>query len=160
MIRYAIVVLWLLTLIIQGGCASPQRRTASTQTTYYSGQPGNAYTTYETQGVAAPGPTQQQLAQQAKMKEILKQGALGAATGAIAAEASGGKAGKGALIGAGTNVAGNLIYDVLTRPQTAAPSSQSYHAPATNFSPNNSQTKVIRKYDDQGRIISEEEISQ
>ena len=39
-------------------------------------------------------------------KKILKQGLLGAGVGAISAEASGGKAGTGALIGAGTNVIG------------------------------------------------------
>ena len=34
-------------------------------------------------------------------RQILKQGLLGAGTGAIASSASGGKAGQGALIGAG-----------------------------------------------------------
>ncbi|MBI2095042.1 MAG: hypothetical protein HYT89_02620 [Candidatus Omnitrophica bacterium] len=46
-------------------------------------------------------------------KRILKQGLLGAGTGAIAASASGGKAGKGALIGAGTNVIGGALLDSL-----------------------------------------------
>src|SRR3989344_7456317 len=47
-------------------------------------------------------------------KKILKQGLLGAGTGAIASGASGGDAGKGALIGAGTNVIGGALLDSLT----------------------------------------------
>src|SRR5258706_515035 len=46
-------------------------------------------------------------------KKILKQGLLGAGTGAIASGASGGNAGKGALIGAGTNVIGGALLDTL-----------------------------------------------
>jgi hypothetical protein len=47
-------------------------------------------------------------------KKILKQGRLGAGVGAISAEASGGKAGTGALVGAGTNVIGGALLDTLT----------------------------------------------
>jgi hypothetical protein len=47
---------------------------------------------------------------------ILKEGLLGAATGAVAAGASGGKAGKGALIGAGVNVVGGALLDTVTEP--------------------------------------------
>lgn len=47
---------------------------------------------------------------------ILKEGLLGAATGAIASSASGGKAGKGALIGAGVNVIGGALLDTVTAP--------------------------------------------
>ncbi len=47
---------------------------------------------------------------------ILKEGLLGAATGAIASSASGGKAGKGALIGAGVNVVGGALLDTVTAP--------------------------------------------
>src|ERR1041384_8288217 len=47
-------------------------------------------------------------------KKILKQGLLGAGVGAISAEASGGKAGTGALVGAGTNVIGGALLDTLT----------------------------------------------
>lgn len=50
-------------------------------------------------------------------KKILKEGLLGAATGAIAAGASGGKAGKGALIGAGVNVVGGALLDTITGEQ-------------------------------------------
>ncbi len=49
-------------------------------------------------------------------RNILKEGILGAATGAVAAGASGGKAGKGALIGAGTNVIGGALLDTMTGP--------------------------------------------
>jgi hypothetical protein len=47
-------------------------------------------------------------------RRILKQGLVGAATGALSAELSGGKAGKGALIGAGTNVIGGALLELLT----------------------------------------------
>jgi len=50
-------------------------------------------------------------------QDVLKQGLLGAATGAVAAGASGGKAGKGALIGAGTNVIGGALLNTITGPK-------------------------------------------
>ena len=53
-------------------------------------------------------------------KKIIKNGLLGAATGAIASSASGGKAGKGALIGAGTNVIGGALLDSLTGSSSSA----------------------------------------
>jgi hypothetical protein len=49
-------------------------------------------------------------------KKVLKQALLGAGVGAISAEASGGKAGTGALVGAGTNVIGGALLDALTGP--------------------------------------------
>lgn len=55
-------------------------------------------------------------AQQDENKSILKEGLMGAATGAIASSASGGKAGKGALIGAGVNVVGGALLDTITAP--------------------------------------------
>lgn len=51
-----------------------------------------------------------------KGREIIKQGIVGAGVGAISAGASGGKAGKGALIGAGTNILGNAILDTFMTP--------------------------------------------
>ena len=57
-------------------------------------------------------------------KKVLKQGIVGAGTGAIAAGASGGKAGKGALIGAGTGILGNVLLDVLTEGSPAEPTPQ------------------------------------
>ncbi|MCM8781647.1 MAG: hypothetical protein NC828_01115 [Candidatus Omnitrophica bacterium] len=47
-------------------------------------------------------------------QKVLKEGLLGAGVGAVAASASGGKAGKGALIGAGANIAGEAIMGALT----------------------------------------------
>jgi len=84
-------------------------------------------------------------------KKIIREGVLGAATGAIAAEASGGKAGKGALIGAGTNIIGGALIDVLTTPQQ--PQQVQYvQQPQQNFN----QNRVVRKYDSYGNVISEE----
>ena len=51
-------------------------------------------------------------------KKVLKQGLMGAGVGAIASGTSGGNAGKGALIGAGTNVIGSALIDTLTTSQT------------------------------------------
>jgi hypothetical protein len=47
-------------------------------------------------------------------QKLLKQGLLGAATGAVASGASGGKAGKGALVGAGVNIVGGMLIDAMT----------------------------------------------
>ena len=62
-------------------------------------------------------------------RNILKQGLLGAGTGAIASGASGGNAGTGALIGAGTNVIGGALLDMLTTP--SAPARPIRRPPAT-----------------------------
>src|SRR3989338_1508090 len=59
-------------------------------------------------------------------KKILKQGLLGAGVGAISAEASGGKAGTGALVGAGTNVIGGALLDTLTTPSQPRPQQVQY----------------------------------
>lgn len=107
-------------------------------------------------------------------KKILKQGLLGAGTGAIAASASGGKAGKGALIGAGTNVIGGALLDTLMGPSTqqqpqpvyvqaapAYPQNQGYaqqgyyQQGGTTTQP---KKKIIRKYDADGNVVSEEEV--
>ena len=53
-------------------------------------------------------------------KNVLKQGLLGAGTGAIASGASGGNAGTGALIGAGTGVIGGALLDAITTPSTSS----------------------------------------
>jgi len=45
---------------------------------------------------------------------VVRNGLMGAATGAIASSASGGKAGKGALIGAGAGIAGGLLADMFS----------------------------------------------
>ncbi len=52
-------------------------------------------------------------------QNLLKQGLLGAATGAVASEASGGKAGKGALVGAGVNIVGGVLFDAMSGKKVA-----------------------------------------
>lgn len=47
-------------------------------------------------------------------QNLIKQGLLGAATGAVASSASGGKAGKGALVGAGVNIIGGMLFDAMS----------------------------------------------
>lgn len=106
----------------------------------------------------------QQPAAEDPNKKILKQGLLGAGVGAISASASGGKAGKGALIGAGTNVIGGALLDSLMGPsQPAQPQpvyvqqpvyqqQQAYQQPTT------AKKKIIRQYDSQGNITSEQEV--
>lgn len=54
--------------------------------------------------------------QQSGTSQVLKQGLLGAGTGAIASSMSGGNAGKGALIGAGTNIIGGALLDAISQP--------------------------------------------
>lgn len=103
-------------------------------------------------------------------KKILKQGLLGAGTGAIAASASGGNAGKGALIGAGTNVIGGALLDMLSGPSQSqsqaqpvyvqqAPQQYQYQQqPQQSYGSSQPKKKIIRKYDSDGNVISEEEI--
>ena len=92
-------------------------------------------------------------------KKILKQGLLGAGVGAISAGASGGKAGTGALIGAGTNVIGGALLDSLTG--SSQPQQQPVYyqtAPAGYQTGTQPRKKIIRKYDADGHVISEEEV--
>lgn len=134
--------------------------------------------------------------QESSSSKLLKQGLLGAGTGAIAAGASGGKAGQGALIGAGTGIIGGALLDAMTTPQQPkrvyrrAPrqqpqqyqpqqyppqaSSQAQYQPqqyqqtqyqqeqnvkvSEETSPEGGKKKVIKKYDDKGKLVSEEEI--
>ncbi len=101
-------------------------------------------------------------------KKILKSGLLGAGTGAIAASASGGSAGKGALIGAGTNVIGGALLDTLMGGGSPQPQQQPVYyqqAPQPQYqyqqqSASSSQPhkKIIRKYDSDGNVVSEEEV--
>lgn len=153
----------LIVLAILAGCAGPnQRRVTRTTTTYpsqsYHGNPGYIV---ESQPVYAPPPAS--TAQQEQAKKIIKQGLVGAGVGAISAEASGGKAGTGALVGAGTTIIGSALVDALNQPPAAQPGyyygppdNQTY--PPQNFSSDQSQRKVIRKYDSRGNIVSEEEV--
>ena len=106
-------------------------------------------------------------------KKILKQGLLGAGVGAISASASGGKAGKGALIGAGTNVIGGALLDSLMGGGSSQPqqqpqpvyvqqqpySNQGYGQQGyTTNSSNQPKKKIVRRYDADGNVVSEEEV--
>ncbi len=134
------------------GCATTPQRS---NTQYYRTTPGNYSQPVYTQ--SQPVYTQTQNSTQTDYnKKVITQGIMGAATGAIAAEASGGKAGTGALVGAGTNVLGGALLDMLT-----APSSQSQpvqYAPYVQQwnQENPSRDRIVRKYDNAGNIISEE----
>ncbi len=117
-------------------------------------------------------------AQESTGAKVLKNGLLGAGTGAIAAGASGGSAGKGALIGAGTGAIGGVLLDMMTQPSQPkrvyrrAPARQPTQATRVQQAPTiqqpgddsettgtgTSRKKVVRKYDDNGKVISEEEI--
>ncbi len=122
-------------------------------------------------------------AQESSSSKMLKQGLLGAGTGAIAAGASGGKAGQGALIGAGTGIIGGILLDAMTQPsqpkrvyrrapapqpqpQQYQPQPQQYQQQqyqqnvqvSDEIAPEGGKKKVIKKYDDKGKLVSEEEI--
>ena len=72
--------------------------------------------------------------------DVLRSGLMGAAVGAASAEFSGGKAGTGALIGAGSNVIGKALFDVLfpSNPYQPAYSQPTYHQP-TYYQPTHNQ---------------------
>lgn len=109
--------------------------------------------------------------QESGTQKVLKQGLLGAGVGAISAGASGGSAGKGALIGAGTNVIGGVLLDAITTPSQPPPRRVYRKTPPTQQKGYTTQTsgedtssapgtrkKIFRKYDDTGKVVSEEEI--
>ena len=92
--------------------------------------------------------------------KIIGEGLIGAGTGAIAAGASGGKAGQGALIGAGTGIIGSVLLDSITG-SDKKPAKKRYikksepvQAPEETKAPSK---KIIRKYDEKGNLVSEEE---
>ncbi len=110
-------------------------------------------------------------------KKIIKSGLLGAGVGAISASASGGNAGKGALIGAGTNVIGGALLDSLFSPPppqqqqvqyVQAPPQQTQYVQDQGYqsgnqgnlskSPSQPKKHIYRKYDKDGNVISEEEV--
>ncbi len=121
--------------------------------------------------------------QESSTQKVLKQGLLGAGTGAIAAGASGGNAGQGALIGAGTGVIGGALLDAITTP--SSPPRRVYRRPAPrqqpvmqqqqvapqrvvpqqnvqvqeeSAGPEGGRKKILKKYDESGKLVSEEEI--
>ena len=137
------------------------RRSAPPQAQYYDDEEdyGNGQEYYE------------EPPQESGTSKVIKQGLLGAGTGALASGMSGGNAGKGALIGAGTNVIGGALLDMMTQPSQPkrvyrkAPARQQPQAPVRIQQPGDgtvgtgtSQKKIIRKYDDNGKVVSEEEI--
>jgi len=117
--------------------------------------PNQTRTPYQNQPVYAPS---QPSAQAEANKKIIKDGLLGAATGAIAAEVSGGKAGTGALVGAGTNIIGGALFDVLTTPQAQAQPQPVQYAPYVDQwnQQNPGTNRIVRKFDSNGNVISEE----
>ena len=128
--------------------------------------------------------------QESSSSKLLKQGLLGAGTGAIAAGASGGNAGQGALIGAGTGIIGGALLDAMTQPsqprrvyrrapaqqpppQQYQPQPYQQQPPPQHYQqqpqqqnvqvsdeavPEGGKKKIIKKYDDKGKLVSEEEI--
>jgi hypothetical protein len=139
--------------------------------------------------------------QESGTSKVLKQGLVGAGTGALASGMSGGDAGKGALIGAGTSVIGNALLDAITTPAPqrkkvyrkrppqqqqqyqqqqyqqqpyqqqyqGQPYQQQQYQPATTAQGQNikvsdevvgsgeGKRRVIKKYDANGKLVSEEE---
>ena len=160
----------LLDAITQPSQSSSGRRYSRTQSApppdeeyYYPDEPAGDYY-YEDE----PPP------QESGTQKVLKQGLLGAGTGAIAAGASGGDAGKGALIGAGTNVIGGALLDAITQPPQQPQRRRVYRrapqpvttttataqpaATATSDTEAGTHKKVIKKYDANGKLVSEEEV--
>lgn len=146
--------------------AAPARYAPAPQQQYYDDQP---YPDDQGQYYYEEPP------QESGTQKVLKQGLLGAGTGALASGMSGGNAGKGALIGAGTNVIGGALLDAITTPSQPRrvyrrpppqpmpqPRQQIYTTPATaeddTTGAPGTRKKIIRKYDDNGKVVSEEEI--
>ena len=151
--------------------AQPQPVYAQQQPVYQQQAPYPVQTQGTYQRVEPPQPVYyQQPPQEDQGKKIIRQGLLGAGVGAISASASGGKAGKGALIGAGTNVIGGALLDSLfspSQPQQQQPvyyQQQPAYAPAPQYQQQTSPSgqplkkKILRKYDNDGNVVSEEEV--
>jgi len=155
--------------------SSPARRSAAPQQAQYYDDEENYDDGQEYYEEEPP--------QESTGSKVIKQGLLGAGVGAISAGASGGSAGKGALIGAGTGALGGVLLDMLTQPSQPkrvyrkAPARQQPLPSARVQQPQSSvrvqqpgdgelesagtgasHKKVVRKYDDNGKVISEEEI--
>ncbi len=114
--------------------------------------------------------------QESGTQKVLKQGLVGAGTGALASGMSGGNAGQGALIGAGTSIIGSALLDTITQPsqprrvyrRAPAPQPQSQPQPYVQqqnvqvseeqVGPEGGKKKIVKHYDASGKLISEEEI--
>lgn len=93
-------------------------------------------------------------------QQVLKQGLLGAGVGALSAELSGGKAGTGALVGAGTQIVGGALMTLLTEPSGATQATAYVPTVMTGGYGRTSQPvskKIVRHYDTAGNLVSEEE---
>jgi L-aminopeptidase/D-esterase-like protein len=157
----------------------PVRRSAAPQQVQYVASQQGQY--YDDQENYDDGQEyyEEEPPQESGTSKVLKQGLLGAGTGALASGMSGGNAGKGALIGAGTNVIGGALLDMLTQPsqpkrvyrrvpaaqqpQQAARVQQAVRVQqpgddTESASAGTSRKKIVRKYDDSGKVVSEEEI--
>lgn len=88
-------------------------------------------------------------------KSALRSGLAGAVTGAIASTASGGKMGKGALVGAGVGAVASLLQGIFN-----APAPQAITEPAPYFVEERPQhpsgQRIVRFYDKDGHLVSEE----
>jgi hypothetical protein len=162
----------LLDAITGPSSSSSSRRSAPPDDYYYADSPQDYY--YE-----------EEPPQESGTSKILKQGLLGAGTGAIASGVSGGNAGPGALVGAGTSIIGNALLDTITQPPQQRrkvyrrappppqyPPQQQYQPQAyqQQYQPQNvkvteepvssadGKKKIIKKYDANGKLVSEEEI--
>ena len=168
------IILLLFTVGLAGCASTPSR----SNTVYYRDRPSYNNTQYVPVQTTQYAPVQQptvyyrgapnnnQFVQQPTMqnpqddynKRIIKQGLLGAGVGAISAGASGGKAGQGALIGAGTNIIGGALFDMLTTPQAQQqPQYAAYTPYANQWTQQNQNTqRIIRTYDSNGNVVSEQ----
>lgn len=149
---------------------SPSRTSYAPATSYYSAPAQTQQVYYQTQPVYYQPAQQEVVYTQPSYsygytprtsgtdsnRRILRQGLLGAGVGAISAEASGGKAGTGALVGAGTNVIGGALLDTLFTP--SASSNPRYYSTPVNYSQSQGlHKKIVRHFDAAGNLISEEE---
>lgn len=98
-----------------------------------------------------------QALQSPQAQSAVRGGLLGAVTGALSAGASGGKAGKGALVGAGVGAATGLLQYLFNAPAPQAqPAGGAYVIQERPQHP--SGRRIIRHYDKDGHLISEEEM--
>jgi len=83
----------------------------------------------------------------ADARSVLKDGVVGAAAGGIGASVGKGDATKGALVGAGVGIAGNVLFDVLAGPKQPA---------VTNVQPSNTREVVYVEKEPEVRYVERE----